>query len=61
MKIQKKIDKALEQPELYNDDELKYLKDKKEQIDFDKKYAIWDRKTNQGFSNDPEPDLPELE
>ena len=40
---------ALDNPHLYNDDELKKLRNKLEEINYEKQYDQWYRRTRQGF------------
>ena len=49
---------ALDNPHLYNDDELKKLRNKLEEINYEKQYDQWYRRTRQGFSNEPAPEAP---
>ena len=49
---------ALDNPHLYNDDELKKLRNKLEEINYEKQYDQWYRRTRQGFSNEPAPTIP---
>ena len=49
---------ALDNPHLYNDDELKKLRNKLEEINYEKQYDQWYRRTRQGFSNEDPPTIP---
>ena len=52
MKAKKAIKEALKQPWLYNDEELKQLKDKLREIKEDQKREVYYRRTTLGFSNE---------
>ncbi len=54
MKAKKAIREALKQPWLYNDEELKQLKDKLNEIEEEGVQELWHRRTSVGFSNPPE-------
>ena len=54
MKAKKAIKEALKQPWLYNDEELKQLKDKLNEIEEEGVQELWHRRTSVGFSNPPE-------
>ena len=54
MKAKKALRKALEQPWLYNEEELKKLKDKLNDLEEEGVQELWNRRTSIGFSNPPE-------
>ena len=54
MKAKKAIREALKQPWLYNDEELKQLKDKLSDLEGIGVQELWHRRTSVGFSNSPE-------
>ncbi len=54
MKAKKALRKALEQPWLYNEEELKKLKDKLNDLEEEGVQELWHRRTSLGFSNPPE-------
>ncbi len=54
MKAKKALRKALEQPWLYNEEELKQLKDKLNDLEEEGVQELWHRRTTIGFSNPPE-------
>ena len=54
MKAKKALRKALEQPWLYNEEELKKLKDKLNDLEDQGVQELWQRRTSIGFSNPPE-------
>ena len=54
MKAKKALRKALEQPWLYNEEELKKLKDKLNDLEDQGVQELWHRRTSIGFSNPPE-------
>jgi hypothetical protein len=54
MKAKKALRKALEQPWLYNEEELKKLQTKLNEIDDIGVQELWHRRTTMGFSNPPE-------
>lgn len=54
MKAKKALRKALEQPWLYNEEELKKLQTKLKEIDDIGVQELWHRRTTMGFSNPPE-------
>ncbi len=54
MKAKKALRKALEQPWLYNEEELKKLKDKLNDLEEEGVQELWHRRTSIGFSNPPE-------
>ena len=49
---------ALDNPHLYNDAELKKLRNKLDEIEYEKAYDQWYRRSSQGFSNEPAPTPP---
>ena len=49
---------ALDKPYLYSDDELKRLRNKLTEIQYEKQYDQWYRRSRQGFSNEPAPEAP---
>ena len=53
MKAKKALRKALEQPWLYNEEELKRLKSALDQAEDMGVQELWHRRTTQGFSNYP--------
>ena len=54
MKAKKALRKALEQPWLYNEEELKRLKSALDQAEDMGVQELWHRRTTQGFSNYPQ-------
>ena len=58
MKPQRALRNALDQPHLYNDEELKKLRNKLAEINYEKQYDQWYRRSRQGFSNEPAPEPP---
>ena len=58
MKPQAALKAALDKPYLYSDDEIKKLRNKLEEINYEKQYDQWYRRTRQGFSNEPAPTIP---
>ena len=54
MKAKKAIRKALEQPWLYNEEELKRLQGALKQAEDIGVQELWHRRTTLGFSNEPE-------
>jgi hypothetical protein len=54
MKAKKALRKALEQPWLYNEEELKKLKDKLNDLEDQGVQELWHRRTTLGFANEPE-------
>ncbi len=54
MKAKKALRKALEQPWLYNEEELKRLKGALQSAEEIGVQELWHRRTNLGFSNPPE-------
>ncbi len=54
MKAKKALRKALEQPWLYNDEELKRLQSALKQAEDVGVQELWHRRTTLGFSNEPE-------
>ena len=54
MKAKKAIRKALEQPWLYNEEELKQLQTALKQAEDVGVQELWHRRTTLGFSNEPE-------
>ena len=54
MKAKKAIRKALEQPWLYNEEELKRLQTALKQAEDVGVQELWHRRTTLGFSNPPE-------
>ena len=54
MKAKKALRKALEQPWLYNEEELKQLKSKLNDLEEEGVQELWHRRTTQGFSNYPQ-------
>ena len=58
MKPQRALRNALDNPHLYNDDELKKLRNKLDEITYEKEYDQWYRRSSQGFSNEPAPTPP---
>ena len=54
MKAKKALRKALEQPWLYNDEELKRLKSALNDAEEMGVQELWHRRTTQGFSNYPQ-------
>ena len=59
MKAKKALRKALEQPWLYNEEELKKLKDKLNDLEDIEVQELWHRRTTLGFSNQPQEFLQE--
>ena len=58
MKATKLIRNALANDHLYNDDELKRLRNKLAEFQYEKQYDQWYRRSRQGFSNEPAPEAP---
>ena len=54
MKAKKALRKALEQPWLYNEEELKRLQGALKQAEDIGVQELWHRRTTLGFSNEPE-------
>ena len=54
MKAKKALRKALEQPWLYNEEELKQLQTKLNDLEGMGVQELWHRRTTMGFSNEPE-------
>ena len=54
MKAKKAIRKALEQPWLYNEEELKRLQGALKQAEDVGVQELWHRRTTLGFANEPE-------
>ena len=54
MKAKKAIRKALEQPWLYNEEELKQLQTALKQAEDVGVQELWHRRTTLGFANEPE-------
>jgi|TARA_B100001093_G_scaffold370398_1_gene355372 histidinol-phosphate/aromatic aminotransferase/cobyric acid decarboxylase-like protein len=54
MKAKKAIREALKQPWLYNDEELKKLKSKLNELEGEGVQELWNRRSIIGFSNSPE-------
>tara|TARA_B100000287_G_scaffold429365_1_gene482526 strand:- start:77 stop:253 length:177 start_codon:yes stop_codon:yes gene_type:complete len=54
MKAKKALRKALEQPWLYNEEELKKLQTALKQAEDVGVQELWHRRTTLGFSNEPE-------
>jgi hypothetical protein len=54
MKAKKALRKALEQPWLYNEEELKRLQGALNQAEEMGVQELWHRRTTLGFSNEPE-------
>lgn len=54
----KLVKQALQNDHLYTDDELKQLKGKLTELNYEKEYDRWYRRTRQGFSNEPAPSIP---
>lgn len=54
MKAKKALRKALEQPWLYNEEELKRLQGALKQAEDVGVQELWHRRTTLGFSNEPE-------
>ena len=54
MKAKKALRKALEQPWLYNEEELKRLQGALKQAEDVGVQELWHRRTNLGFANEPE-------
>ena len=54
MKAKKALRKALEQPWLYNDEELKTLENKLRDLEGMGVQELWHRRSTMGFSNSPE-------
>jgi len=58
MKAIKILRNALSNDHLYTDDELKKLKGKLAELNYEKEYDRWYRRSSQGFSNEPAPEPP---
>ena len=54
MKAKKALRKALEQPWLYNEEELKRLQSALKQAEDVGVQELWHRRTHLGFANEPE-------
>ena len=54
MKAKKAIRKALEQPWLYNEEELKQLQDALKKAEDVGVQELWHRRTTLGFANEPD-------
>ncbi len=54
MKPKKAIKTALEQPWLYNEEELKKLQSKLSDLEEEGVQELWHRRSTMGFSNSPE-------
>ncbi len=54
MKAKQALRKALEQPWLYNEEELKTLQGKLNDLEEEGVQELWHRRTTLGFSNPPE-------
>ena len=54
MKAKKALRKALEQPWLYNEEELKQLQNALKQAEDVGVQELWHRRTTLGFANEPE-------
>ena len=54
MKAKKALRKALEQPWLYNEEELKQLQNALKKAEDVGVQELWHRRTTLGFSNEPE-------
>ena len=58
MKPASALRRALDNPHLYNDAELKRLRNKLTEIQYEKQYDQWYRRSRQGFSNEDPPEPP---
>ena len=58
MKPQRALRNALDQPHLYNDAELKKLRNKLQEVNYEKQYDQWYNRTTRGFSNERAPEPP---
>ena len=54
MKAKKALREALKQPWLYNEEELKQLKDKLNELEGEGVQELWHRRSSVGFSKPPE-------
>ena len=54
MKAKKALKKALEQPWLYNEEELKQLQDALKKAEDVGVQELWHRRTTLGFANEPD-------
>ena len=54
MKAKKALKEALKQPWLYNEEELKQLKNKLNELEGEGVQELWHRRTSVGFSKPPE-------
>ena len=54
MKAKQALRKALEQPWLYNEEELKTLQSKLSDLEEEGVQELWHRRTTLGFANEPE-------
>ena len=54
MKAKQALRKALEQPWLYNEEELKTLQSKLSDLEEEGVQELWHRRTTHGFANKPE-------
>ena len=59
MKAKKALRKALEQPWLYNEEELKQLRTKLQDLEVMGVQELWHRRTTLGFANQPQEFLQE--
>ena len=55
MKPKKVLRAMLEQPWLYNEEELKKIQDKLDELEDEGVQELWHRRSTLGFSNKPEP------
>jgi len=54
MKAKAALRKALEQPWLYNEEEIKKIQDKLSELEEEGVQELWHRRTTMGFSNLPQ-------
>ena len=58
MKAASALRRALDRPELYSNEELKKLKNKLDEVTYERKYDQWYNRTTRGFSNERPPEPP---
>ena len=58
MKAASALRRALDRPELYSNEELKKLRNKLDEVNYERKYDQWYNRTTRGFSNEVPPEPP---
>ena len=58
MKRQRALRNALDRPYLYSNEELKKLKNKLDEITYEREYDQWYNRTTKGFSKELPPEPP---